>query len=113
MADRKRQSHDYWQNRVNVLRQEVQRCEAERLVAQKSLDDKQRSRDWDTLDAYYEFREVEMDDQEAWRRAAKQIGDTLAGLSNKAAAVVSRENALRAELATAEEQLTGTRLDSK
>src|SRR5208282_199260 len=105
VAHRRLQSRDYWQGRVNALRRGAQRCEVERLAAQKTLDDKQRSRDWDTLDAYYEFREVEMDDQEAWRRAAKQIGDTLAVLSNKVAAVASREDALRAELAAANEHV--------
>jgi hypothetical protein len=106
-AHRESQPHDYWQTRVNTLRREAQVCEVERLAAKKSLDDKQNSRDWDTLDAYYEFREVEMDDQEAWRRAAKQIGNNLAGLSNRVAAVASREDALQTQLIAAEEHVNG------
>jgi hypothetical protein len=113
MAHRKLQPEADWQRRVDHLRHEVELCEAKQLAAQKALGEKQGSRNRDVLDAYYAFREVEMQDQEAWNLAAKQVDGNLTALSNKAAAATSRLNDLRMELTAAQRQSNGIQPTSK
>ena len=104
---------DYWLKRANRLQEEAQTLEEQKLLAQQVFNDKQTSRDLDTLNAYYTFREVEMDDQECWQRGAKQVDANLMTLSNRLVATVQRLDVIRAELATVEQHLVGSQPMSK
>jgi hypothetical protein len=110
---RKSGPHDHHLRHITHLQREMRRYEAQQIAFQKALDDKQLSRNQDTLDAYYAFREVEVEDQEAWRLATRKIEGNIAVLSNQVVKVVGQLTKLRSELIAVEEQADDAQPTSK
>ena len=64
------------------LREDVRRCEASCLSLSNSLVDVHTNLDWNRLQWYYAFREIEQADEDAWRMAVRKVDAEFANLSN-------------------------------
>jgi hypothetical protein len=91
------------QRRILRLRQDVRKCEEECLSLSNSLKAAQANGDWNRLQWYYAFREVEVDDAEAWRLASRKVDDELASRSNSLRIATDRLATRKAELKVLEQ----------
>ncbi|MGD0650831.1 MAG: hypothetical protein ABSA97_06790 [Verrucomicrobiia bacterium] len=88
--------------RIIKLRGDVPHCEAVCLSLSNSLQAAQANGDWNRLQWYYAFREVEVEDAEAWRLASRKVDAELASLSNSLRLATDRLARRKAELAVME-----------
>ena len=84
------------------LREDVRRCEASCLSLSNSLVDVHTNLDWNRLQWYYAFREIEVEDHEAWRQACRKMDSEIAGVSNSLCHARERLASLKSKLAAAE-----------
>lgn len=68
--------------RITKLREDVRQSEARFLSLRNSFQAAQANGDSNRLQWYYAFREVEVEDHEAWRMAERKVDAELANLSN-------------------------------
>ncbi|MGD1019384.1 MAG: hypothetical protein ABSA12_08700 [Verrucomicrobiia bacterium] len=88
--------------RILRLRKGVRETEEVCLSLSNSLAAAQANADWNRLQWYYAFREVEVDDAGAWQSASRKVDDELASLSNSMRVATDRLARRRAELALRE-----------
>ena len=93
----------FWRvGRVARLREDVRRCEASCLSLSNSLVDAHTKLDWNRLQWYYAFREIEVDDPEAWRQACRKMDSEMASTSNSLCREHERLAKLKSKLGAAE-----------
>ena len=68
--------------RIMRLRQDAQQYEAECLSLSNAVETARANVDWNRLQWYYAFREIEQADEDAWRMAVRKVDAEFAGLTN-------------------------------
>jgi len=64
------------------LRKAVRQCEAECLLLSNAVETARANVDWNRLQWYYAFREIEQADEDAWRMAVRKVDAEFTSLSN-------------------------------
>lgn len=95
----------FWRadHRVARLREDVRRCEASCLSLSNSLVDAHTKLDWNRLQWYYAFREIEVEDHEAWRQACRKMDSEIASISNSLGLARERLASQKSKLTVAEQ----------
>jgi len=89
----------FWRDgRGARLQESCRKCEATCLSLSNSLAEQQEKLDWNRLEWYYAFREVEVEDHEAWRRACHKVDSVMSVTSNSLCIARERLGRLKASL---------------
>ena len=86
------------QQRLVRVHERVRQEEAACLSLSNSVAAALANRDWQRMQCYFAFKEIEVGDQQAWEVACRQVDEDLTSLSNSLQRSVTRLAKRKAEL---------------